>query len=472
MRIAVVHYHLRPGGVTRVIASARDALRDSAFHLATVAGSEGADAVVPELDYSTEPTDTDARALATRLENAARAALGAPPDIWHIHNHGLGRHPSATAAFTELAARGQRVLFHIHDFAEDGRPQNYRLLRERLGSDLSGVLYPAAPHIHYAVLNPRDRHALEHAGIPPTHLHTLPNPVVLDPVAGEPSSSVSRDLVLYPTRAIRRKNIGEFLLWAALESEGRTFALTLAPTSPMDVAPYKHWKSFAQEHALPVAFEVGLRPDATLSSLFARSSLVVTTSIAEGFGLTFAEPWLAGCPLAGRALPAITADLEADGLRLDSLYERLDVPLSWIGAPRLQQRIDRALRSIAADYNVRLPEDAPQRAFDSMVRDGCVDVGRMDEPMQQVVIEHILRDPTAIQGIHPAQLRSPSARDWRKENGAAVARSCSLARYAERVCAIYGALAASSPGPLSAYNAEAVLRFFLDPARLFLLRSP
>ncbi|HMP76686.1 MAG TPA: hypothetical protein PKE12_10370 [Kiritimatiellia bacterium] len=469
MRIATVHYHLRPGGVSRVMESAKAALRDAPFELALLAGD-----TVAALDYAPEPARTDPALLADQLEAAARAALGGAPDLWHIHNHSLGRNPSAAAAFTELARRGHRLLLQVHDFAEDGRPANYRLLRDHLGGALAATLYPEAAHVHYAVLNPRDRAALAAAGVPRDRLHDLPNPVL--PLAGTDTSATQTGaqppLVLYPTRAIRRKNIGEFLLWAALETGDRRYALTLAPTTPSDRAPYEEWKAFAYRLRLPVDFEAGLQPGETLETLRARADCVATTSVAEGFGLAFTEPWLANRALAGRALPEITADMEAAGLDLTALYTRLEFPLEWVGAETLRARIDAALQRMAVAYDVPMAADAADRAWHAFIAGDRVDFGRLDEPMQAAVIERIRAAPDLRRAIYPARLDSGSKRERIAANRAVVARTYDLSGYARRLAALYATVGRTEPGPVRAYDADAVRRFFLDPARLFLLRSP
>ena len=56
----------------------------------------------------------------------------------------------------------------------------------------------------------------------------------------------------------------------------------------------------------------------------------VTTSIAEGFGLTFLEAIVFGRPLLGRDLPEITTDFRSQGINLQSLYSGLLVPRRWI----------------------------------------------------------------------------------------------------------------------------------------------
>lgn len=474
MRIAVVHYHLRPGGVTRVIRNTLAAPVGDPARTVLLTGSPGDEpnvgasphVALPALDYTNGPPGAGAETLADSLEAAAAQALGGPPDVWHLHNHNLGRHPALTAAVALLARRGRRLLLHLHDFAEDGRPANFRLLSEALGPGLARAMYPDATHVHYAVLNSRDRGVLEAAGIPRDRAHLLPNPIAPMEPGDEPRAAPP--LILYPTRAIRRKNIGEFLLWAALERGGRRYALTLAPTSPADMLPYAAWKKFAVR--LPVSFEAGLQPGANYAGLVRSATALATTSVAEGFGLAFLEPWLAGRPLVGRDLPEITADLKEAGLRLPGLYERLDVPLAPAERASLRRRIADALAAAASAYGRPLAKDAGEIALADAIRGGAADFGRLDEELQRRVIERVATDPA--QG--PAGFdRAAGATDDAivEHNRAIVEKVFSPARYRERLERAYAAAAGATPGRVGAHDGARVLDFFLDPARLRLLRT-
>ncbi len=471
MRVAVVHYHMRPGGVSRVIAGARAALTETSVRVAVISSGPDADVVLPELDYAPAPSALAPDLLAERLIDAATRALGAPPDCWHIHNHSLGRHPSATAAFAALARRGCRLLLQPHDFAEDGRPSNYAALRNALGVALARDLYPAASHIHYAVLNPRDRAALIEAGSPVEQTHDLPNPVIPFDSGRAPAEADGAPLLLYPTRALRRKNIGEFLLWSLAAQESPRMAITLAPTSADDLRAYTAWKALAARLSLPVEFEAGLRPGASFAALMARARAVVTTSVADGFGLAFIEPWLAQRPLVGRALPEITAEMESGGLSLRHLYRRLDVPIAWVGADRLRARIARALAASATAYGAPLPADAVESAWSAFVHDDRVDFGRLDEDMQSDVLTRLHRAPDAARGLVPNALPLDAARAQLESNAAVLRARYSLASYGARLQALYARVAASPLGAVQALDAAALLRFFLDPSRLFLLRT-
>ena len=385
MRIAIVHFHLQTGGVTRVIQHACTALAAAGHRVLVLSGEppQHADAfagqveVIRALGYEERREPLGADALRQAMEQAARRALAGAPDLWHVHNHCLGKNLALPGAILGLAEAGHRLLLQPHDFAEDGRPALYRRMLATLGDQdgaaLSRQLYPLAPQVHYAALNARDHRFLAAAGVPDQQLHRLPNAVSL---AVEPKAQASRDRRLcpttsgldhrrwlYPTRAIRRKNLGELLLWAALAGPEERFATTLAPLNPHEQPIYRRWAALAQELDLPVDLELGARGH-DFSALLASSHAMITTSITEGFGLAFLEPWLVGRPLAGRDLPEITADFRADGLDLNGLYQRLPVPLDWLHAPALRQRLDAALAATASAYGARarpMTSSAPGR---------------------------------------------------------------------------------------------------------------
>ncbi|MFW6367404.1 MAG: glycosyltransferase, partial [bacterium] len=168
LRIAIVHHHLRGGGITRVVANAAEALRDRTVRLAVLVGEPPAESmpanlavkVVPGLEYANSANSAetvDSVELLRRLKDAAGRALGGAPDVWHVHNHGLGKNPALTHAVHVLAREQAPLLLQAHDFAEDGRPENYRFLRDGLRQlapdEEINCLYPAGGRVHYALLN-------------------------------------------------------------------------------------------------------------------------------------------------------------------------------------------------------------------------------------------------------------------------------------------------------------------------------
>jgi hypothetical protein len=491
MRIAIVHYHLQLGGVTRVILHAFEALRSRGVDLVVLSGEPPgtqlpaglAVQVLPGLAYEERRAAQSPEQLAAAMARAARDALGGPPDLWHVHNHSLGKNTALPGALLRLVRDGHRLLLQPHDFAEDGRPALYGRLREQLADGdigrLSALLYPLAPQIHYATLNRRDRDFLAAAGVPAGQLHALPNAVA---VGGAPSSGSGtsadapqaregpRRLWLYPTRAIRRKNLGELLLWAAVADGPDHYATTQAPQNPQERPFYERWVALAQELDLPMTFALG-EGGVDFRALVAGSHALVTTSIAEGFGLAFLEPWLLGRPLAGRDLPEITADFVTAGVRLPGLYERLDVPLDWLETGRLRGAFARAAAQRAAAYG-RPVAEAAERAWQNAVRGGHIDFGRLDEPAQEAVIRRLRADPAARSALRPQALAGPAPPALIAANRQVIADAYSVTGYGDRLMAIYAAVAVAAPSATcDAAHGDALLDAFLAPERLCLLRG-
>lgn len=538
MRIAIVHFHLQTGGVTRVIQHACAALA-AAGHSVVVLSGEPAQQpgslaarieVIPALGYEERRPPLGARALQQAMEQAAKRAFGAAPDLWHVHNHCLGKNLALPDALRGLAEAGHRLLLQPHDFAEDGRPALYRRMLETIGAQdgagLSAHLYPVAPQIHYATLNLRDHGFFAAAGVPRAQLHRLPNAVSF---AGEQDSRSSRELSgtarldpglelsrqpdderrrelsdalkhqrnssrtgsdglgrsastgradtdhrrwLYPTRAIRRKNLGELLLWAALADPGNRFATTQAPQNPLEQPIYQRWAALAQELALPVDLELGAG-NRDFGALLASSHALTTTSVAEGFGLAFLEPWLIGRPLAGRDLPEITADFSADGLDLSGLYQRLPVPLDWLDAAALRQRLDQALAAAANAYGRVREADDLERAWRAAAdEEGRVDFGRLDEDAQTQVLRHVRADPSAGSALDATSPPLAAEAELIERNQAVVEREYLIDGYRRRLEAIYETLLNAPTAPLrDQADGRALIARFQAPERLHLLRT-
>ena len=470
--IVIIHYHLRPGGVTRVIERAVESLGDR-VDLLCLSGEAPApgDALTPitepfqPLAYASA-MPADFKQVAEDLRFTATRLLGREPDIWHIHNHALGKNGFTPALVKHLADAGCRMLLQPHDFAEDGRPDNYRLLRDQLGDQLETVLYPAADHIWYAPINFRDKSFLEQIGL--RHVHELPNAVTAHAPAetGSADKTGSRTVV-YPARAIRRKNMGEFLLWSLLAPEGYTFQRTLAPRNPVWQKTYQDWVDFAKELQLPVEFDAGRKHD--FSALIRDAEVLISTSIAEGFGLAFLEPWLEGKNLIGRKLPEITPDFEDEGLDLSGLYATLPVPLAWAGESLFLDRLRSGLQNSYAAYSRTFDETVFDQAFALLVDDGRVDFGILDEELQQNVIRHLANHEADRMRL-PAFDTSMEA-SLLQNNRQVVEDQYSLEAYGRRLHSLYAALAQTRPSPVSAAPASRLLDAFLQPGRFNLMRT-
>lgn len=358
--VAIVHCHYEPGGVTQVAQNhveclplevrclllsgpRASGLRDAVSHI-----------VLPELEYDAKRPDAFQTVRlaqrADRLFESISEALRRQGETFdrcviHWHNHSLGKNAAAPIAIRQLAESGWKILLQIHDFAEDQRPGNYRHLIELTGFDDSNsidqYLYPIHPNINYAVLTAGDAESLREFGIASQKIQIIPNSVRLPKADVTDRSQALRKIsqafqlesdirwVLYPVRGIRRKNVGEFLLACQLLHRiDKRFvgALTLRPDTPVEAASYDRWKIVASEHVPNLVFDAGQHPDISFTDNLVGCHCVVSTSVAEGFGMAFLEPWLAGRRVVARNLPGVTTDFVEQGVLLNDLYDAVWIP--------------------------------------------------------------------------------------------------------------------------------------------------
>lgn len=486
MRIAIVHYHLKRGGVTRVIENTLAALREKGVEVVVLAEEcSGLDEVydaqfvsVPELAYQTGKGRLSASELEEALRAAAKKFLHGPPDLWHIHNHHLAKNTSLTEAVASMAESGERLLLQIHDFPEDGRPGNYQILREDLGGSDERLfrqsMYPVGNQVFYGVLNRRDFEVLNRAGIPENQIQLLANPVSAPPCLGEgprlPDLSYDR-LILYPTRAIRRKNLGEMLLWSAVAPRGDLYGCTLAPDNPIAKPIYQRWVNRAMAWGLPIEFELGQRMPVSFESLVQSSDSLISTSVAEGFGLAFLEPWLFGRPLLGRNLPQITTDFVDVGLDLGHLYESLQIPVAWIDLDQLQAELTATLRQTYQQYSLDLPETSISETFENLTRGEVIDFGRLGEGFQEQIIHKVISDLKCAEAISPQRLAHPHSAEVVEGNGAVARERFGINEYGLRLMDCYSRLVATETSRLKWADSALVLEQFLNPESFNFLRA-
>ncbi len=486
MRVAIVHYHLHPGGVTRVIQNAVGALTEAGIDSVVLTGElpeqsvDGLERIrhVPGLGYDRTRAPWSPHELSVGLQEAAVDTLGSAPDVWHIHNHSLGKNMSMAEAVVELARAGHHLFLQIHDFAEDGRPENYRQMLSGPGKGdaqrLTSQLYPQAGQVHYAVLNGRDLGFLAAAGFAPERLQLLPNAVWVEAADEIPSppEAVEGRLWLYPTRAIRRKNLGEFLLLAALAPEGDRFATTLAPKNPLERSRYEQWVEFAHSLELPVTLGVAEAAPERFGELVHSAYSLVTTSVAEGFGLAYLEPWLLGRSITGRDLPELTAEFREAGVKLDGLYPRLEVPIAWLPEDLLGDKIAAGLERYQGAYGRKPKPDDEDRVLAAWVRNELVDFGRLDEACQELILSRVATSKDVRKEIRPMGLPGQAAPHQQVANNRrAILENFGLHSYGRRLVGLYERLLASPIERPSALTGQALLDEFLAPERLNLLRT-
>jgi hypothetical protein len=296
--------------------------------------------------------------------------------------------------------------------------------------------------------------------------------------------------IFYPVRCIRRKNLGEALLLSALAPPDTVIALALAPLNPDALSFYENWKRLADELQLPCLFEVGDSGGLSFAENLAAADLLLTTSVAEGFGMVFLESWLAGRPLVGRDLPEITADFAATGVRLDWLQSRLPVPIDWIGEDTFCRAIARAYRRTLNAYDRVEPENTTEQ-LTAKINAGEVDFGDLDENFQQQVIRTVCRNNDhrrEVLKLNPwiegaLSLRCADADATIQRNRRAIDENYALVPSGRRLQELYAEVSASivstSAVSASAGNAgsqklphgERILDRLLSPSRFRMIRG-
>jgi glycosyltransferase involved in cell wall biosynthesis len=347
MQMMIVHYHLNPGGVTRVIEAQVAGLKSISpdTDMMVLCGNANELPAIQGVTVFHDSSLNYSESMVDEMQHAKEVAAimafitGKLSDhaILHIHNPNLGKNPALTIALYNLALQGIPVINHCHDFAED-RPTNLTLLENMIPKfstlSLQQVMYPDFPWYHFIVLNSCDHNRILKMGIAEARVHLLPNPVFMQKSFHVGNQEIlkrnicralgfnpAKKICTYPVRAIARKNMGEFILLAALFNDVAQFAVTLPPKNPLEIPNYDFWKAFCKKSGLTLKFEAG--NSVNHEELINISDFCITTSIREGFGMAYLEPWLAGTPIIGRELTCIINDLRDRGIEFPRLYKNI-----------------------------------------------------------------------------------------------------------------------------------------------------
>ncbi len=358
MKIGFVHSDFEHTAVTRV---ALDNLRglselypDNSY---VVIGSSFADDI-PEYLEKRDARLLDGDFAYSDLRNACKDL-----DVVLIENPVVGTvAPESTMAYKKFAEENPgRVFYRVHDLLED-RPEAHEEFL-RVNGTLEDI-YPAG--ITYFSLTSFDGDRLRAKGL--ENVFVIPNPIVCDDFYRDEErgavlrSKLEREGVVdsslsiftYPVRIVERKNIEEAVLLSALLSdEGNPHNLLV--TRPADNSYLKKLEGLVREFNLPVslgkAYDIlkqGNGHGFTISDLFSISDFVVSTSVLEGFGYAFLEPWLCGIPMVGRDLRNITSDFKDNGIDLSHLYSQDELAMSPDSPERLEK-----VRRILKDKGLR-----------------------------------------------------------------------------------------------------------------------
>ncbi len=449
MELTIFHYHLRPGGIGTVISSAIEALKNAPgpmprIRVVTGSGEGALDFqaahgvevdVIPEIGYAEgEPAGAESASKAAVIGDLLLERYGKGDAVWWIHNYHLGKNAAFTRAILQIAGAGgtPRIILQPHDFPEAGRYGNLSALEQ----DCPLPLYPDGPRIRYALVNGRDFSILRSAGISARRLFLLENPVRR--VAG--LSHVSADdrrrarerlltgsapdsvVLLYPVRAIRRKNVIEAGLLTLLLGPEARLVVTLPGISGPE-APYSLLvEDCFQSGLIPGMFAVGAAPlKMAVDEAAAASDCVVSSSVQEGFGYSFLNALQWGLPLAARSLETLEGMSDVFKDYPAFFYSAIPCPLDGGSRQRLRILYGKKLQGLAKIF----PADAVDvmaREIDGMLCADSIDFSYLDPAGQADALRmakgsgeflDMLRqmNRAAIRGISEIVTRRPQPED-------------------------------------------------------------
>jgi glycosyltransferase involved in cell wall biosynthesis len=467
MKIVFMHYHLKTGGVTTCLKHQVEALKNDG-DVCVITGDLPRTAFpaktihIPELAYSADyQRSFEPENVAATVVQAIESHFSGPCDIVHVHNPILAKNKNFLKILKALQKRGLSLFLQIHDFAEDGRPQSY--YTEDYPKDC-----------HYSVVNSRDYRILLKSGLKKQGLHQIFNTVYLPDYRYPSADSNVGPYVVYPIRAIRRKNIGEAILLSLFFRKDETLVITLPPNSPADIESYEDWKTFVSDYQLRVEFDRGINHP--YEAILASAQYLLTTSITEGFGFSFLEPWLFDKLVWGRKLPDICTDFEANGVCFDHMYTALNVPVDWLELDDFYQKWKGAIHNTAKLFDFAIDTDRIQSTFALLTAGGTIDFGLLNEAYQKQVIGRLLTQnaPAHIDellSLNPFLAgigRAANEKDLIENNRNAVARSYGLAQYRQKLLAIYANVDKTTIR--QRIDKKALLAQFLDLTKFSLLK--
>jgi len=396
VRLVVVHYHLRPGGIRRVIELATPHLVRAAGTVTEVTLLTGARAddawhehfaahlpgvrvrvhVEPAVNYFSEQRRSPAR-IARRLR-AVFARLfvgdaGADTVVW-AHNLGVGRNLMLSRELAAAcAARDVPLVAHHHDWWFDNRWRRWPELRRCGAATLAAAaraVFPRAGQMIHAAINHEDASLLEkHLGDRALWLPNLAAPEPPPPPARVDAAHhwLNRQLAhhdapvwLLPCRTLRRKNIAEALLLTRWLRPGAWLVVTGTASSRDELPYFAALAAAARRHHWRLRLGVlggdeSRRP--AIPELLAASEAVLLTSVQEGFGLPYLEAAAARRPLIARRLPNIAPDLHRFGFRFPQAYDEIWIAPALFNQPAERARQQHLFRRWCAD----LPAAARRR---------------------------------------------------------------------------------------------------------------
>lgn len=194
------------------------------------------------------------------------------------------------------------------------------------------------------------------------------------------------------------------------------------------------------------------------------ADVCLTTSITEGFGMAFLEPWLADRAVIGRDLPSSTADFREAGVVLEDLYRRLEVKVE--NRTEVESTIGAAVTALCEAYRVAITAGFIREAVASVFHETQADFGRLNEDTQEAVIRRVVAGKLKV-----ALPQASGGKERIVNNRRRIEESYSLESYGWRLKTLYGNLAEANGIATGHLDAGKVLRANLNFEDFFALRT-
>ena len=333
MKILFIHYFCKKDGVTRVILNNIKGLAAHSNDLEFIFAAGYFEFPIPQ-EIEQRYIDWNAEDILSQLQKISQDA-----DVVIIENPTIGIFPKATLAFKEFSETNpdKKIIYRIHDFVDD-RPL---LLDEfkKICGDLDEI-YPKSDNVSFLALTSCDKKRLIDKGL--QNVSVLPNSIVMSEFETDKEGAFNlrktfedngiinseERILAYPVRVLRRKNIEEAILLTKLINKESAQNYRLIVTIPFEKDYEIEIENLAEEYGVPCSIgkaskhiSFDKKEKYTIADLYLIADLVISTSVCEGFGLAFVEPWLVETPVIGRKVDSTTEDFEKNGIDLTHLYD-------------------------------------------------------------------------------------------------------------------------------------------------------
>ena len=332
MKILFIHDVFDESGVIRSVLNNVKGLRELSGEIEFIFAGSSFVSSIPEY-VEKRYIDWGAQDIVSQIQEIAEDA-----DFVIIENPTVGLFPKSTLAFKEYAEQNpdKKIIYRVHDFIDD-RPSLFDEFKKVF--DNFDDIYPVSNNVSFLTLTSFDKKRLIKKGL--TNVNVLPNSIVVSDLCTNKEKALDlrktfeekgivnpgEKILVYPVRVLRRKNIEEaILLTKILNQSGEEYKLIV--TLPYEEEYKREIENLASDYNVSCSvgkvskhISFSKKDDFTIADLYSISELVISTSIREGFGFAFIEPWITGIPLIGRKISYVTEDFEINGIDLSHLYD-------------------------------------------------------------------------------------------------------------------------------------------------------